>query len=310
MFSYFDNNFTSHASAIKEYIAGSPCLERWPECRQLLLGRANQEADWGLTLPILSCLAVQESVEQAIPVSAAWLALRLASELLDDLHDEDTHQKEEKISPRNTVQFSSGLIFSAYQFVSQAYEPLIASQIISVFSEAGFKSNIGYLQILSKTYQEYPLNDALAAYWQAVILKSGSIYRAGMVGGAIAGNASIISKEALSDYGTSVGVILQILDDCRDVLSENPEIDLEVSLPILLYSLKVRNKGETKQRVVRPGVLSRQQLIREFKEKKVPLMLTKVLEKWQDRARLSLESIEANESKRTLEAVLDFILSE
>ena len=306
----FNFHFTSYADAIGNYITASPCLENWPECRRLLLKRVAQEPDWGLALPVLSCLAVSGSAEQAIPVSAAWFALRLASELFDDFHDEEALQTEEKTSQRITVQFSPGLIFSAFQFVNQAYEPLIASQITSVFSEAGFKSNIGYLQILSKSYQEYPLNDALAAYWQAVILKSGSIYRAGMAGGAIAGNAPSESKEALSEYGTSVGVILQILDDCRDVLSENPDIDLEVSLPILLYSLKVRNKGVTKEKIFRPGVLSRQQLIRKLKDQSVPLMLTKVLEKWRDRARLSLESIEANESKRTLEALLDVILSE
>lgn len=301
------NHFSALAAAIRKYIAASPCLEIWPECRQVLLEHVNQEVEWGLALPVLSCLAVAGSVEQAIPVSAAWYSLRLASELFDNFHDDDSHQKMEKTDPRIAVQFSPGLIFTAFQFISQAYEPLVASRITHLFSEAGFKSNLGYLQLLSKSFHNFPLDDALEAYWQATILKSGSIYRAGMAGGAIAGNGSRKLEGALSEFGTAIAVILQILDDCRDVFSDNAALEYEVSLPILLYSMKL---NEAEGKIVYPTAQTRQEVIRQLRTKNIPNMVSSVLEIWQKRARESLKNLEPNEAVQTLASLLDFILSE
>jgi len=50
------------------------------------------------------------------------------------------------------------------------------------------------------------ISDMLAAYWNMVINKSGSICMAGTAGGAANGTAQTPLIEALGDYGTALGL--------------------------------------------------------------------------------------------------------
>ncbi len=294
-----------YATTIRNYLASSSCLAAWPECRQLLVDYADREQDQELALPILSCLAVSGHAETAIPVSAAWFALRLASHLLDDLADDKDHRLDARSSNQMLVQFSPGLIFSAFLFIEEAYEPSISQQIMHVFSEAGIKSNYGYFDLLNEDLQQLPIDQALEVYWKDTILKSGSIYRAGMACGAIAGSGSDESVKALSDYGMALGVILQILDDCRDYFSDDRQSLQEISLPVLLYSLSAGAPQKTDYRLSVPKGESREQILGNLQARKVPEMVSELMDTWLVRARESLDGLEPNEAVQSLKDLLE-----
>ena len=84
---------------------------------------------------------------------------------------------------------------------------------------------------------EGPPEDMLEKYWQATILKSGSIYRAGTAGGAAVGTGRQDWIIALGDYGSALGVMLQVLDDCRDQYVDQEARPALPGLPTLMENL-------------------------------------------------------------------------
>ena len=79
--------------------------------------------------------------------------------------------------------------------------------------------------------------DYLERYWQATILKSGSIFQAGASAGAATATNRQDWIDALGDYGCALGVMLQVLDDCRDHVDDRNQHVTPLGLPILLENL-------------------------------------------------------------------------
>jgi geranylgeranyl pyrophosphate synthase len=223
-------------------VAAAPLLEEWPECRQVLLERLAGEPSWALALPGLSCAAVGGELTDAVPITAAWAILHQAATILDAVQDGDDTLPDEIDSPVTAISFATGLIFAALRFLDavETY-PGANHQISGLFSEAGFRSSLGQHLSLAQGWEGMPVAGALEAYWRAVICKSGSIFRAATAGGAAAGTASERPIAALGRFGTCLGVILQVLDDCRDVMAGSDIAGYEVSLPLLLLSMNAEN---------------------------------------------------------------------
>ena len=289
-----------------------PLLQEWPECRQVLLERLSTESPWALALPGISCLAAGGTPSDAIPVAAAWAALYQAAHILDAVQDNDDIQTAGLDTPAVAISFATGLVFAAFHALDsvQTY-PGAARRITTVFSQAGFRSSQGQYQNLVQRLEDMPASEALETYWCTVISKSGSIFRAATAGGAAAGADSEHLIVALGDFGNCLGVILQVLDDCRDVLAGSDITECEISLPLLLLSMIAQSRTE-EQKVDLPApgtLLSKETLFDVLREVNVQEIITDVLLEWQRRALSSLNLLRRPEAVAVLEGIVQHILT-
>jgi geranylgeranyl pyrophosphate synthase len=257
----------------------------------------EQKPAWLFTLPVISCLVVGGKSTDAIPVAATWVALDHASHLLDAVGDGDFQADGFFSTPGQALNFSTSLIFAAYHFLYYIRDPESLRRVMDVFSDAGFKATLGQ-HISFSQLETLPLEKALEQYWRMVILKSGSIFRMGTAGGAAAGTADKELIDALGDYGTAIGVIMQMMDDCRDMLDIITG-KYEVSLPVLLYSMA---KGSDK--VVYPDARSKDTMVKTLQEAHVAEMLAALLQEWQKNALDSLGPLKTSSMLDALKTVL------
>ena len=122
-----------------------------------------------------------------------------------------------------------------------------------------------------------------------MIQKSGSIYYAGLAGAAAAGTDSDDLIEALGQYGIALGVIRQVIDDCRDILIDAKDTRKASTLPELLRS--ILGKTESGQ----PNTT-------------VPEVIGDILEEWKRRALLSLEILDPSQARENLVTILELVL--
>ena len=128
------------------------------------------------------------------------------------------------------------------------------------------------------------VEEFLKDYWEMIIHKSGSVFRAATAGGAAAGTADEIIIDALGDFGTSLGVLLQLFDDCRDALNRSQEtINWEISLSLLLYLLTL---GEEDIRF--PNANSKEEWAELLRKNGVINAISSLLLEWKIRALDSL----------------------
>ena len=129
----------------------------------------------------------------------------------------------------------------------------------------------------------------LQAYWMSVIQKSGSIYYAGLAGAAAAGTDSGDLIEALGQYGIALGVIRQVIDDCRDILIDAKDTRKANTLPELLRSILSRTESGQQNA-------------------SIPEVIVDIIEEWKRRALDSLEIIGPSLAKDSLVTILDLVL--
>ena len=282
---------------VRDFIQSSQLLDEWPGYHHMLSESIEQKPAWLFTLPLISCFAIGGKSTDAIPVAATWVALDHASHLLDAVGDGDFHPDEFLSSPGQALNFSTSLIFAAYHFLYYIRDPESLRRVMDVFSDAGFKATLGQ-HISFSQLETLPLEKALEQYWRMVILKSGSIFRMGTAGGAAAGTADKNLIDALGDYGTAIGVIMQMMDDCRDMLDILTS-DYEVSLPVLLYSL-----ARGSEKVVYPDARSTETMVKMLQDAHVPEMIAALLQEWQKKALDSLGPLKNSSMLGTLKNVL------
>ena len=185
----------------------------------------------------------------------------------------------------SAIEYANGLIFSAFKAIATIHELNIVYQLASLFSDLAFQASQG--QQLSQQYRRKD-SATLETYWQATILKSGSIFRAGLGGGAIIGQANPDYYTALSEFGNALGVIRQVIDDCRDVFEDPDTNTYEVTLPLLLLSEKL---SEPIPLLVK-HFKSKDALSKALNTNGVPEMITSVLLEWHRRAMENLMVLE------------------
>lgn len=283
--------------AVRNLIKSSTLLHEWPACYQLLSNSLAQKPAWLFTLPVVSSLAVGGSSADAIPVVTAWNILDYASHLLDAVHDSDFVADANITSPLEAINFSTSLIFAAYHFLLNIKDPESACRVMGVFSDAGFKATFGQHLSFSKI-EAFPVEEATELYWRMVILKSGNIFRVSTAGGAAVGTADKQLIDALGDYGTAIGVITQIMDDCRDMFDLSTG-KYEASLPVLLYSLA---KGSEK--VLFPEAQSKDEMVKIFEDAHVPDMIAALIQEWQKNAMDSLSPLKNSNMSDPLISIL------
>ncbi len=269
-------------------------LREWPECQELFIRFVQASPYHDLAFPSLACQAVGGKGEEAIPVSTAWHAFHLGVVLLDSVLDQDDISGKFN-SYEEVAALSSGPMFSAHHFLEGLND--------SAFRRASTELSMGFLNCAYGQYLDTVVNrgtmsgkDALKAYWKCTILKSGSVYRAGLASGAAVATDSRSVIDALGNYGVAFGVIKQILDDCHDIFNDLEQGAPKATLPVLLYSASIN--------APLPISVDRKILTNEFAKANIPATIGDIINEWQRRAMNSLKQLSSSSTKSELEELI------
>jgi hypothetical protein len=272
-------------------------LSTFEDCSQFLTARLLKIPAWQIALPVISCLAAGGTLEAGTIMAASWVPGYLASEILDNVEDLQFIPDQLAPSPQVATNLAVGFIFMAFHTLSLIQDPDKARHAAKIFSQAGFDAVYGQHRELIKT--PVSVDQALDDYWEMIMLKSGSVFRTATAGGAALGTCDDRMIDALGDYGTALGVMLQLMDDCRDVFGRSEEIgEWEISLPLLLYLLAV---GE--ENICFPKVGSRTELIDLLGRAGVINTISALLLEWKNRALESIKPLPASREKQILQSI-------
>lgn len=298
----WDPLFHEYAVLVIDKLQSDELSSTFSEYTHFLGDRIQSMADWRIALPAIACQAAGGSFEHGIILASAWVSLYLASEILDNVEDQELVTDQFLISPDVASNLATGLIFSAFHTLTSIQDAGKVGQIVRLFSGSGFDAVNGQHRDLLQT--QLPVESSLDNYWEIVILKSGSVFRAAIEGGAVVAGANEDITKALGDYGIALGVILQLMDDCRDAFNRSQEaIRWEVSLPLLLYLMTV---GE--ENIIFPKVNSHAEWSELLQKTGVIQAISALLLQWKSRALASLAPLPESQGKFILEGIPSIFL--
>jgi hypothetical protein len=306
-----DGSYTTHVDGVNEFVASVPLLQEWPEMQQVLLRGVSEEEPWMLALPCVSCLAVGGVAANAIPVSAATAALRQAARFIDAARDNRDISEMGCNSPGVAISLATGLIFASFHCLGLATEDSQRTQrLTSLVSEATFLSAQGQHLGLVQDCGNPKKDKALEVCWRMLIARSGGLFRMSSAGGAVVGTDSQHLIGALGEYGTCLGVMLQLIDDCRDIPEDSVSTRRGASLPLILLSMTCEDESD--ETGIPPsysdGVLARRSFYETLHTRGVPHIVSDILLEWQHRAINALAPLERSEAVTTLERIAREIL--
>jgi geranylgeranyl pyrophosphate synthase len=264
-----------------------------------------------LALPCISCLAVGGVALNAIPVSAATVALRQAARFIDAVRDNDDIAEMGCDSPSVAISMATGLISTSFHCLGLATaRGQRIQRLASVISEATFLSAQGQYLGVVQDCGNLEKDKALEACWRMLITRSGGLFRMSTAGGAAVGTDSQHLVDALGEYGTCLGVMLQLIDDCRDIPEDSASTRRAVSLPLILLSMSCQDERDEAR--IPPsdcdGVLARGLFYETLHTFGVPHVISDVLLEWQRRALKALMPLERSDAVTALERIAQQIV--
>lgn len=294
--------FQEYALLVIEKLQSDELSSAFSDFAHFLVSRIQAMPAWQVALPIITCLAAGGSTDNGVILASAWASLNLASEILDNVEDKELTTDQFIPSPEVASNLATSLIFSAFHLLTSIQDANKANQIVGIFSSCGFEAAYGQHRDLIQ--EQLPVELYLNNYWENIILKSGSVFRAATQGGAVAAGANETVSEALGDYGTALGVLLQLIDDCRDAFNQSSEaINWEISMPLLLYLMTI---GE--ENIVYPKVSSRAEWSNSLQKVGVIQAISELLMQWKSRALENLSSLPESREKGILEKIPSLFL--
>lgn len=186
-----------------------------------------------LVFPAMVHEAVRGSLERAVPLSASWILLHLASQLFDDLQDRDEKQTVwRNWSKIELVNVGLGAIFAGHACLSYLRpaddDATAVADILQLFSEAGLLA----AQAQATEHQAESIND----YFQNLMRKASILFAVGAQAGVRLHTADPQLQNIFREFGLAIGALTQIQDDLRDILPQNQANDLlayRYTLPVL-----------------------------------------------------------------------------
>jgi geranylgeranyl pyrophosphate synthase len=232
-----------------------------------------------------------------------------AAYLIDDLQDGDLERVSRITPPENAMTLAIAWIFAAYRMLDDPELPhKTRSRVVDILSQAGFDSAHGQHLELSRSTEDLNNNKQLEAYWQSVIDKSGSIYAAGAAVGAVVGTDSTDWIEALSDYGLSLGVIMQVVDDTRDLWNDAHHSHKSPTLPTILHELATGHSSIHDPDHSLPRNVSTDkelEIAKSLMEANIPTVISDILLEWRRRGLESLSILKPSSSRDILANLLN-----
>ncbi|MCP5096840.1 MAG: hypothetical protein GY943_14920 [Chloroflexi bacterium] len=193
----------------------------------------DTRAAYAHVLPILTSLAVGGQAESAIPLAAAWVLYDLASDIFDDLQDQDGKDWPwNHWQPAQGMNVGLGLIAAAE--ICLANVPAVGDVRTDIL-----KSWAHTFARAVRGQAEQEGIGSFAQYFSQTAAKSGLIYaNVARAGARLTTDDSEVLK-GIYDYGLALGMIIQLKDDYRDIQALNQISDLNTdayTLPVV-YAL-------------------------------------------------------------------------
>lgn len=213
----------------EQALAGLDWLDLAHVIRDRQLRSQKDYSAYSDTLPTWACLAAGGETMQAIPLAAAWVCYNMASDIFDDLQDKDGKQRPwNQWEPERAMQVGVGLIAVAQTCLAQLNEaPAAQSDILGI---------LGRTMALAALGQNIATRASLDEYFKHTLAKSGLVFAAVVYAGARLQTNEPSLLQAMYDFGLALGMLIQIRDDCRDLLPEQAASDLAratYTLPVL-----------------------------------------------------------------------------
>lgn len=176
--------------------------------------RTSTNDRWAL-LPELCYRACGGKADTTVEITAAWYLYYSAAFYMD--HAEDSLERRDKDgnhSPGVLINIASGYYFLAnlllLEFVKSAANPAVAMKILE-----GFHSHL--LRMCEGQQRDLLTADInLKEYYAIARKKSGVFFSLACWAGAMLAEATESELEDYAQFGSQIGVILQILDDLED----------------------------------------------------------------------------------------------
>ncbi len=300
--SELDQRLGEYAMPVIDRLQSDAFASSFQDCFQYMQDHLAKMPSWQVALPVAACIAVGGTRDAGTALAAAWCPILLASDILDHVEDREFTPESLAPSPETATNLGTSLVFLSFHVLATIQDPDRSRRISGIFAGLGFNAAYGQHRDLLNTPST--VEKSLQDYWEMILLKSGNVFRMATEGGAAAGTSNEALVEALGDYGTAIGVMLQMIDDCRDAFFPTPDaLEWEVSLPLLLYLMATGEKN-----IVFPQVNSRAEWRDLLKKAGVIHAISSLLLEWKARALKSLELLGSSREKMILEEIPSLFL--
>ena len=212
-----------------EYLLKSPIFATWHEMKNILR-RAASTHPQAWELPVISCQAVGETTDKAIPASAALACAQISIILVDDMLDNDPRGEYHRIGSGRAANL-------AVAFQATGTEALLESRASVKVRNETVKS-LSQMMNVTACGQELDIQNPAneTSYWRVVENKSAPFYGCAFHLGALLGDATEDVANEIRKLGELYGEMIQIHDDLNDTMAvpANPDwIQGRKALPIL-----------------------------------------------------------------------------
>lgn len=170
-----------------------------------------------LPLPGLCSYALGQSASLTTQVNAAWVLLYLSSYLLDKVEDQETEHPIFSLFDQSTVvNITTGLLLHAQRILCES--ELSQDQDLFLLDNIRRKFNRMALEVCAGQHADLTLKEpTFSQSWEIVHAKSGKFFSLGAYLGASLATGDTATVEAFSQFGTYLGIIVQIANDLRGI---------------------------------------------------------------------------------------------
>jgi geranylgeranyl pyrophosphate synthase len=200
-------------------------------------------------LPVWACQATGGELKQAWVVSAAWCLLHTAALLLDDVEDEElTGKFWPPMELAQAINAATALIFVAQLTLARLSLSEIDSDKLFALSQTFSRA---ILRVCSGQHMDLARDTiTLEDYWRVAAAKSGTFFSLACRAGAMLGTEVPQLVDCYAEFGSNLGVLIQISDDFNGIWNPRGRNDLVIrsrTLPVV-YALSV-GSPEIQQRL-------------------------------------------------------------
>lgn len=227
-----NNAATYHEYIYKFLVEEVICSLKWLDLEKGLLeyknlGQKKTNFIRDEIVTLCACEIAGGDIEKAIPAASSWVLYRIAATILDTIQDEH---------PQEVFWFKNG----KSEAMNLAMSMLTLAQVSLTYLDLETNLSNKIARQLGYTYSKLALGqtqkfelDHLSekSYISMVFNKAGNFLGTGFWLGGIIGSPQTMMPDLLYEYGLSVGLKSQILDDCEDISEDIRNRDY--SLPVI-----------------------------------------------------------------------------
>jgi len=257
------------------------------------------------------------SRQELIRIATAMELIHMASLIHDDVLDKAMMRRSKpsvnaKWGDDVSIALGDYIYSKAFELIGRCRNP----DLFACVSEAIYVMCEGEL---THVCQRNNLNLSKESYIVIVKKKTATLFAACCHAGTILGNHKPALQVALKDFGLNLGMAFQIIDDCRDIVSEQdslgklPGQDLivgDITLPLLTL-LKVsgsRDRDRAKELLKsNADGDSLREIKRMFVNSQAASLTRKTASSYIDRAKRRLDTLEDSQYRASLACLADYI---